>query len=516
MVNRVRKTNIIMGKLTPRRLTFQSSVCLAFLIIGLCQFAFSESSPELRFAVCGDVHYQIPDYTVADCFVEPMAKELTALNLRPSFLLHTGDFFHASKNTDWDAEAAYAFKHFSSTIKIPFYNAIGNHDKRSIYEKNALPIFSKQLERNLTTSYYSFDKSNCHFLILDCMQRDFTGQLSWAEEDIKAAVANPKIEHIFAAGHYPLWIVARSGFCNENYSKAFAELLARYSVDAYFCGHTHNNSVTVRLVGDKPLTQIMGCAIAEDGRLFKLAPFLKHTRPAPDDPCRPGLLPLEESRRIFIPSDELEFYWGYQEGSTSSYNFVTVRGRKVTVDWRVLGSGIIRSYEWTQPGKLVNTKEPVYEQVEDVCDEDIYKIQRAWCYTAPWIKSEEVRAPLEINGIPAGVCMMTKKEVASSPFWNMLEIPLTQDAVAGLRKTNTLLIRNPDRKEFGIAHLFLLAQMEDGRIIKTNISPKVNASFPMKDQEWFFPVPELINPVNLGEDLSEITLKFEKVIMPTR
>ncbi len=511
-----RQTKRTMGRLLLRHLLLRGTACLALSILGACNLALTAPPPELRFAVFGDVHYQIPDYTVADYFVEPAARELAMLNPRPSFLLQTGDFFHAGSNTDWEAEAARAFQHFSSTIGIPFYIAIGNHDRRSAYEKNALPIFSKHLRRTLTASDYSFDRGNCHFLILDCMQRDFTEQLSWAEEDLKTAVANPKIEHIFAAGHYPLWIVARSGFTNQAYTKPFAELLARYGADAYFCGHTHNNSVTVRLVGGKPLTQIMGCAVVEEGRLFQLAPFLKHIRPAPTNPYRPGLLPLDESRHIFIPPDELKFYWGYQEGSTSSYNLVTVRGRKVTVDWHVLGSGILRSYEWTKPGQLVNTREPASTPVGEVRDEDLRKIQRAWCYTAPWTKAEAVRAPLEINGIPAGVCMMTKKEVAYSPFWNMLEIPLTPEAVAGLRRTNTLLVKNPNRKEFGIAHLFLLAQLEDGRMIKSDIAPAVFASFPMTDQERFFPVPELIRPVNLGDDLNEMTLTFKKSITPTR
>ncbi len=84
------------------------------------------------------------------------------------------------------------------------------------FEKNAWPIFSKQLGRTINASYFSFDQSNCHFIILDCMQRDFSKQITWAEKDLKAAINNTKIEHIFAAGHYPLWIVSRSGFTKSN------------------------------------------------------------------------------------------------------------------------------------------------------------------------------------------------------------------------------------------------------------------------------------------------------------
>ena len=70
---------------------------------------------------------------------------------------------------------------------------------------------------------------------------------------------------------------------------------------------------------------------------------------------------------------------------------------------------------------------------------------------------------------------------------------------------------------FGLAHILLLAQLEDGRIIKTDLAPAVFASFPMIDQESFFPVPERIPSVGLGDDLQEITLTFDKTYpMPAR
>ncbi len=487
---------------------------LVLLILVACCPTSKASIPELRFTVFGDVHYKSPDYTVADYFVRPVTRELAALNPPSSFLLQTGDFFHADRDTDWEAEALYAFKHFSSTVGMPFYIAIGNHDKREAFEKSAFPIFSRQLDRTLVTSYYSFDRGNCHFIILDCVQPDFTEQLSWAQSDLKAAAANPKIKHIFAAGHYPLWVVARSGFTSQTYAKPFADLLSRHRIDAYFCGHTHNNTVTVRLVNGRPLTQISSCGVVEKGRLFHLAPFLRYTRPDPVDPYRPGLLPLEESRHVFIPSDELKYYWAYQEGGTSTYNVVTVRGGKVKVDWHVLDKGVLRSYEWDQPGHLVNTTEPAPTPTLPVDDADLGTIQRAWCYVAPWTQAEEVRAPFTLNGIPAGTCLMTKKEVAYSPFWNMLEIPLTPKAVEGLRRTNTLRVSNPGQQAFGLAHILLIAQLEDGRIIKTEIAHSVYASFLMTNQESFFPTPEHVRSVSLGNDLQEIALTFEKVIQP--
>ena len=475
-----------------------------------------DSKPEqsFRFVTGGDIHYKIPDYSIADYFVEPVAKELAAMDMPPQFYLQTGDFFHAAGGTDADAEADYGFQHFSSTIGMPFYIAKGNHDKRAPYERNALPIFSRELGQNITTSYYSFSKANCHFLILDCMNKDYSDQLAWAEADLKAAAANPAIDHIFSFSHYPLWIVARSGFTNPAFAQPFSELLARYGVDAHFCGHTHNKSVTVKTINGQPLTQIMDASVVEVNRLFDLAPFTRRLWPTPVDVYRPRLLPLGETRRIFLPPEEVQYNWGYQEGTASSYNVVTVQGGKVTVDWHVLGDGVQRSYEWTTPGVVTNTMEQPPLPSHTLKGGDLSRIQQAWLYVSPWTKAEEVHAPFSVNGIPAGSCIITREAVAHSPFWNMLEIPLAPTAVTGLRQSNTLTFTNPGTREFGLAHLFLLAQLDDGRLIKTDIAPQVYASFQMANQETFFPRSELIRPVNTGDALATIPLSFEKSYTP--
>jgi hypothetical protein len=258
----------------------------------------------------------------------------------------------------------------------------------------------------------------------------------------------------------------------------------------------------------------MDASVVEENRLFNLAPFLQRLWLAPADPYRPGVLPLEEGHRIFIPNRELQYYWGYQEGSTSSYNVVTVQGEKVTVEWRVLGSGVQRAYEWTTPGIVTNTLEPAPMPSRAVTDEDLGRIRQAWLYVAPWTKAEEVRAPFTINGMAAGECLMTRKAVAYSPFWNMMEIQINPEAVAALGKTNTIVFSNPAAAEFGLAHVFLLAQLDDGRMMRTSIAPKVYASFDKTDQESFFPEPELIHVLRPGGDPAAMTVSFEKTYIP--
>jgi len=491
---------------------FTAIILLGALFFSSCQEK-SEPESELRFTYIGDVHYEYPDYDVSKYFVPKAAEELSQLEPKSEFVLLTGDFCSGNnKDKDLDAEEAeFAYDHFSKTIGMPFYIAIGNHDLKDDFTKNALPIFSDQQNREIDSFYYSMDQGNSHFIFLDCMEKDFTQQLEWLENDLKEASANPEIEHIFAASHYPLWIVARAGFTNPDFADPVSKLLAKYKIDAMFVGHTHNHSTTVKMVDGFPLTQIMGAGVAKEGRLFNLAPFLDHVTEKPENLHRPGLLALEEAHNIFIDPSDLKYYWGYQEGSTSSYSVVTIKGKTVQVDYHVLGSGIVRSYKWDKPGEIVDLIAPEEPQKEAVTEGDIATVKKAWLYAAPWTMSDSVTAPISINGISAGTLDMGRGAVAYSPFWNKVEVPLDDSIIAGLKLDNSLQISNPDAWEFGLAHIFILVQFEDGRFAKSTISPSVLTSYQSTERGNYIPDPALIHWVPKGEDLERVELRFEHV-----
>ncbi|MFH1966074.1 MAG: metallophosphoesterase [Acidobacteriota bacterium] len=470
------------------------------------------SSPDLCFTFLGDLHYAIPEYKVGNYFVEPFADELKKMDLPPDFVLHSGDFFHTGQGSDVETEASYSFDHFSRTIPVPFFMARGNHDSKTPYEKNALPIFSRQLGRPITTSYYAFDRGNCRFIILDCMANELSGQLTWLEEELKSCDAREEIEHVFVCGHYPLWIVARVGFERPDYSESVASLLVRYNADAYLCGHTHNISTTVKLVNGKPLTQIMGAAVVEEGRLDVLAPFVKRVQPAaPANIFRPGLMPLQEASRIYIDPAQLVYCWGYMEGSTSSYYVFTVSADKVHVDLHVLGEGVVRSFMWEKPGHLVDIKEPKHQKGKQIKSIKPGQIKKAWLYVAPWTNEESVSTPLSVNGVPAGTVKINGRYVSYSPFWNRVEVPLSEAAVAALKKENILCFHNPAKNEFGLAHIFLLAQLRSGRYTKSDIGSSVLTSFRPTTRGHNFPDSRFILPVDKGQNLQEVTLKFNRI-----
>ena len=377
-----------------------------------------QGKPDICFAALGDIHYSISNIAPTKAMVGAIAGESRILPSKPQLVIHTGDLIQAASGTDVQAEAALAFSHLLQTLDRPLFVARGNHDTAAPYEAIALPLFSREIHRQIERSYYAFTRGNCRFIMLDTNAKAVDEQLAWLESELKAASQDADVRHIFVAGHFPLWIVARAGFTRPELMDRVASLLAKYKVDAYFCGHTHNKTVTVVTVDGQPITQIMDACVVEPGRLFDLAPFLRHVRQSPQDVTRPGLLPVEASRHIFLSRPRLKYYWGYQEGSTTSYNIVSVRGRTVQVDWRVLGQGVVRSYKWDEPGKLVDVKTVTVPQSDRLSNDDFRHIRSAWLYCCPWIIKDSARLPVSINGVHAGDLEISRAKMAYSPFWN--------------------------------------------------------------------------------------------------
>lgn len=490
----------------------RTSLFTILLFMGPCFYLLSqETSSRLTFAFMGDLHYSLANLARTDSLVNSVAAEMKQEKNKPEFIILTGDFFHAGGGVNIADEASAAFTRFSKDTGIPFYIAKGNHDSKVHYERNALPLFSQELGREISRSYYSFDIANCHFSMIDASEKNTDEMLQWLDKDLKEARSNPAVKHIFAAAHDPLWIVARAGFTNADYAEKVAKILARYKVDAYFCGHTHNKTVTVRSFDNQPVTQIMDAAVVEKDRLFMLAPFLRRVGAQPSDKARPGILPLEEGHMIFIPEKEKKYYWGYQEGSTTSYYVITVNGKNVKADWHVTGQGVVRSFKWSEPGFITDLKKPPVKGKRQIKEDDLKHISKAWIYAAPWIEKDSVAAPFNVNAIQAGTLRFDRKRMAASPFWNKIEVPLNEQALKAIRLNNEISISNPAGCKFGLAHIFIMVQFSDGRFAKTNLAPKVVTSFdPAGGSYPSFPAAELIDKVNLGRDLATVNLSFDE------
>ena len=153
--------------------------------------------------------------------------------------------------------------------EYPWYPAPGNHESEDesymawlrSYNKDGktLPNIVRKGPPGCEETTYSFDWANCHFVALnqyydgkvdDGTDGDIVPELlEWLENDL--AATNKK--NIFVFGHEPMVAmpdmdmgrIRHQGDSLDKYPKKlfrFYQLMRKYNVKAYFCGHTHSAS----------------------------------------------------------------------------------------------------------------------------------------------------------------------------------------------------------------------------------------------------------------------------------
>lgn len=129
-------------------------------------------------------------------------------------------------------------------------------------------------------------------------------------------------QRVFVCGHPPLIPIGRPFFSRLPYATTVRERIAASatSVDAYFCGHTHNQVVTMHRMdggarGEWWLPQLQGAPVGDP----EAAPVaLASVR---------GLLPA---------ADTVRYGWGYLEDSCPGWFLVEVNKTGVRARWRLV------------------------------------------------------------------------------------------------------------------------------------------------------------------------------------
>jgi len=163
---------------------------------------------------------------------------------KPDLVIFQGDAVSGSKDTKELSSQMDNWLRFMKRLNCRWYYVPGNHEIRSAESENVLrekldqPLNGPPEHKELV---FSFDHKNAHFVGLNSnhYKDAHRVQLDWLENDLKST-SKP---HIFVMAHeptYPAGPHAKSSLdAYPNERDAFWNLLEKYGVRIYFCGHEH-------------------------------------------------------------------------------------------------------------------------------------------------------------------------------------------------------------------------------------------------------------------------------------
>jgi 3',5'-cyclic AMP phosphodiesterase CpdA len=169
--------------------------------------------------------------------LEEAIGKVKTLKAKPSFMIHTGDITHLSKEKEFDDA-----QQIISQAKLDVHYVPGEHD---IIDAEPGSLYKQRHGQNAKGSgYYSFDQNGVHFIGLVNVANLKGGglgslgvdQLAWLEDDLKAKTASTPIV-VFA--HIPLWTVYEKwGWGTDDSAQALG-LLKRFGSVTVLNGHIH-------------------------------------------------------------------------------------------------------------------------------------------------------------------------------------------------------------------------------------------------------------------------------------
>ncbi|MBD3183819.1 alkaline phosphatase [Candidatus Poribacteria bacterium] len=161
-------------------------VCIGMFSIN--QFAISNDE-DIVFGVVSDIHYADRDTAGQRHYRDSIAKTRAMIKdfnkIKPSFIIELGDY--VDKGETLEAELSYLKRIEEEYNKFEGekHYVIGNHDVATFSKKQFIE------NSGATKNYYSFDKSDFHFIVLDaCYNEDGSdynaGNFQWTETYIPA------------------------------------------------------------------------------------------------------------------------------------------------------------------------------------------------------------------------------------------------------------------------------------------------------------------------------------------
>ncbi len=151
--------------------------------------------------------------------------------LRPDFVLSVGDYIEGYTSDSAKIEAEWdEYFDIVDDLTARYYMLPGNHD---IWSDLSERIYRKRVGE----PYYSFDKGEIHFVMIDVSRVQYGNELSseqlgWIADDLQKNMSKP---YTIVLQHRPIWYETAS----KGVPDTLHSLFVQYGVDAVFTGHYH-------------------------------------------------------------------------------------------------------------------------------------------------------------------------------------------------------------------------------------------------------------------------------------
>jgi 3',5'-cyclic AMP phosphodiesterase CpdA len=263
--------------------------------LGLVGEALAKDSGGLTFVQISDSHigFDKPANPNAIGTLEEAIGNIRTLPAKPSFMIHTGDITHLSKETEFDdADKIIA------QAKLDVHYVPGEHD---LLDEDAKLYRERYGRGTKGAGWYSFDANGLHFIglvnVVDLKPGGLGNlgdeQLEWLARDLRGRSSSTPLV-VFA--HVPLWSVYPNwGWGTEDSGRAL-ELLKRFGSVTVLNGHIHQ--VMQKVEGNVSFHTAMSTAFPQ---------------PAPGRAPSPGPMKVEEAKlRTLLGVSNVTFKRGAQ------------------------------------------------------------------------------------------------------------------------------------------------------------------------------------------------------------
>ncbi len=238
-------------RLGRRAFLKHGTLVLTAASVGSSVLLAEDEAPPLRVGLVTDLHYADKTPAGTRHYRETLAKleeaAQTFEQAAPAFLVELGDFIDAADSVDVEQRYLKTINRPFSAICKDRHYVLGNHCVDTLTKEEFLGGVEQE------QSYYSFDRSGFHFVVLDsCFRSD--GQpygrknFQWTDANIPAAeldwlegdlTANDKPVIVFA--HQRLDVTNNHGVRNNADVRKVLEASGR--VLAVLQGHSHQNDL---------------------------------------------------------------------------------------------------------------------------------------------------------------------------------------------------------------------------------------------------------------------------------